>query len=1234
MASNPITRFLCAPFWVYPRLELATFWKRPLNIIMFALFALMAFGFVAGGVQVRAGSADTGGPKLAMNAAFNLAFVDVLTFALFLPFFVAVACGMPVLLDFDRRIHRLIAATPLSHVTYAMSRFAGAIAVVALILGAWLIVQIGLYQLWPIDETERTRAAFSLSAYVVPLLLFALPLSMFTGGLSMWLGVRTRQPVLVFALPVVIVVSGIFFVWNFSPEWLPHWVDRLMMALDPTGVRWFMNTFIDEDRGVAFYNSATVAPDALFAFSRIAFVAVGFAAVWATGRRLERTEHRDLRVGNITQLLADAQRAQDARGETQHASIAARGGNPAAIVQVPGFVFSTLHVFALETRALLRSPGVWLFGPLILLQTWATTSFRDGPLDTELLMTTGTGAAGAFNTLTLLLCFLTLFYTVESLVREERCGLSAIFRAAPVPTAAVLAGKVLANAMLALVIIGAASLAIAIVLAVQAFKTGIVIPLQASVLLLVLGVLLAPTLIVWCAFTAFLYALLRNRFVVYGVALGVLIATGFATQFGYLNWLTSWHMWSGVQWSELDRLAFMWDAMVMNRLVALALAGFFIVATLSMWPRRLPDLRAVADRIRPASLLRALMFPAIAAMPVVVLGVYAGKAVRDGYQGAPQRDAQRAYWKRNSQTWEDVPSLALDAVDAEVKLFPQTRSLEVTGTYTLRNPHLKSVAEIPLSVGAHFVSSEWTVNGVATDPTKNDQPLPSIENRSGLYVIQPLQPLACNESLTVSFKLVGALPNGWSRSSAGASEFVLPSGVVLTSFTASFLPVLGFVDGVGIDERNGRDAREYPLDHWKTRVDPGFGPAWSTKVRLMVEGPDDWIINVVGVEKESTQQDGRRRTLWETEHPVRFFNIVGGPLLASKGESTTVFHDARTAHNVPAMVSALDAARKNYSAWFGAYPWTNLRVTQFPALAGYAQGFPGNISFSEGIGFMSLPVQSGDDDDDSDEGELDVAFYIVAHESGHQWWGNIVTPGKGPGGNIISEGLAEFSALMLLHHERGEKQAATLRRRWEAQYVQGRSADNERAINRIDGSRPGDQVVTYQRAGWAFWMLRSVMGEAAMLAGMQDFVVRWRDGVAMEGGLDFPLIEDFLASLRPHAPDSAAFEAFVNQWILGTVLPEFELTVEATELDGESYIVRGTIQNIGTGEVNVVVRVEGEVGADKITPHSDSVVAVAPGEPIAFEVRCDFVPARAVVDPDVALLLAGRKRSEKSLAKP
>jgi ABC-type transport system involved in multi-copper enzyme maturation permease subunit len=1216
-----------ARFLAIPLLELSTFWKRPLNIIMLVVFGLMSFGFVAGGVQLSTGSADTGGAKVSINSAFNLGFADMALFALILPFFVAVACGTPVLGDFDRKINRLVAATPLSHIEYAFARFLGAFAVLAVIGAAWMLLQIGFYELIPLDPTERIRGAFALSHYLLPKALFALPLALFVGGISMWLGVRTRQPVLVFALPVVVVVSGIFFVWTFNPEWLPMWVNRAMQLADPTGFRWFSRNFISEDRGVAFYNSASLVPDAAFLASRIALCLIGLGAVWATGRRLARTEHDDLRVGAVEALLAQARLADAQAVKAEHAAIAARGGAPASSSKAPGFVRGMIDIARLETRTLLRSPGVWLFGPLILIQAWAATSFRQGPLDTELLMTTGAAAASVFDTLTLLLCFLVLFYTVESLVREERCGLSGIFRAAPVPTASVLAGKVLANAAMALVIIGCAALAIAMVLGKQAIDTGILVEFDVPVLFLILGVLLAPTLIVWGAFVSFLYALLRNRFVVYGVALGALVGTGFATQFGYLNWVTKWHMWSSVQWSELDGLAFMWPAIATNRLLVLSLAAFFIVATLSMWPRRLPDLRAVADRMKPAAFLRAAIVPVLAALPVAGIATFAGLSVRSGYEGAPQREAQKAYWKRNSKTWEEVPVPALDKVDGEVKLFPETRSLEVAATYVLRNPHARPMAEVPITVGSHFETSDWTVDGVATDPAKQDQPRPSIENRSGLHVITPAKPLSRDATVTISFKMKGEFPKGWSRTGAGTGEFILPSGVVLTSFSPSFLPVVGFVESVGVDGENRRDAREYPLDHWKTRVDPAFGPAWATQVRLAVEGPEGWKLNVVGVEKESTVADGRRRTVWETEHPVRFFNIVGGPLEEKTGDAATVYYSARTPHNVDTMVKALSAARKSYAAWFGPYPWENLRVTQFPGLAGYAQGFPGNISFSEGIGYMSRPVAKGADGYLEQEGALDVAFYIVAHEAGHQWWGNIVMPGKGPGGNIISEGLAEFSALMLLHHECGDDQAKTLRRRWEKAYTEGRRADNERSINRTDGTRPGDQVVTYNRAGFVFWMLRDLMGEEQMLAGLKAFVAKWRNGVETPDGLDFPLIEDMVESLRPFAPDEVAFGVFVDQWIYGTALPELELGDAKVDGSDGAFTTAVELRNIGKGTVDVTVRVVGEDPAQ----HEDTVVRVAPNAPAPVSVSSSFKPAKIVVDPDVKLLFAGRKRCEKSL---
>jgi hypothetical protein len=157
-----------------------------------------------------------------------------------------------------------------------------------------------------------------------------------------------------------------------------------------------------------------------------------------------------------------------------------------------------------------------------------------------------------------------------------------------------------------------------------------------------------------------------------------------------------------------------------------------------------------------------------------------------------------------------------------------------------------------------------------------------------------------------------------------------------------------------------------------------------------------------------------------------------------------------------------------------------------------------------------------------------------------------------------------------------------------------------------------------------------------MLAGLRDFIATWRDGVETPEGLDFPLIEDLLASLRPHAPDAAAFDDFVGRWILGRDLPDLEVQDARVEKTTDGWRVTGTLANIGTGRADVRVRVEGKKPDDKAAsrPAADAVVAVSADTPGTIDITTDFVPERLVVDPDVDLLFAGRKRTETALTLP
>ena len=158
-------------------------------------------------------------------------------------------------------------------------------------------------------------------------------------------------------------------------------------------------------------------------------------------------------------------------------------------------------------------------------------------------------------------------------------------------------------------------------------------------------------------------------------------------------------------------------------------------------------------------------------------------------------------------------------------------------------------------------------------------------------------------------------------------------------------------------------------------------------------------------------------------------------------------------------------------------------------------------------------------------------------------------------------------------------------------------------------------------------MLRDLMGEEQMLAGLKAFVAKWKNGVETPEGLDFPLIEDMVESLRPFAPDEVAFNIFVDQWIYGTVLPELELGDAKVDGTDGGFTTAIELRNTGKGTVDVTVRVVGEDAKQ----FEDTVVRVAVGGSVPIVVQSAFKPVKLMVDPEVRLLFAGRKRCEKSL---
>ena len=278
------------------------------------------------------------------------------------------------------------------------------------------------------------------------------------------------------------------------------------------------------------------------------------------------------------------------------------------------------------------------------------------------------------------------------------------------------------------------------------------------------------------------------------------------------------------------------------------------------------------------------------------------------------------------------------------------------------------------------------------------------------------------------------------------------------------------------------------------------------------------------------------------------------------------------------------------------------------------QGFPTDITFSEGIGFLT-----------NSSPENHLAFEITAHEAAHQWWGNILTPGKGPGGNILSEGTAHFSTILLVEQSKGLNARIDFCKRLEANYGKDRQVDSERSMVKITGEKPGDTTVTYDKGGWVFWMLLNQMGRDQALAGMQSFIKTY------QGNPDHPVLQDFLAAMRPFADDPAAFDRFTHQWFFEVVVPEYRLREPKKTARGQGWDAIVHVENIGAGTMPVEIAASrGERFAKDGSASSDykearKTVILSKGSSRDVVIECPFEPERIVVDPDAKVLQLRRK---------
>ena len=1156
-------------------------WKRPFYWIWFVVLAWNGWLMSTGNWIIRSIDTQVGTEKSFVNSEFQIAFVFALMPALLMGLFMAIATGTPLIRDVQYRVGEILNTTSLRPREYIWGKFFAAMGSSVAVLILFLLSLIFLNEVLPNPAAADIHGPFRMRNYGMPALVFFVPILFFIGGTCFALSEFTRKVFLVYLLPVLVMLASLmFFIAWFPPDMDPT-TTRILQWIDPTGFRWLKQNWLIVDRGVAFYNTQSILYDAGFLFSRLVYVLFGLVMVWISSWNYERRHARirDSKVIPKQTVIATPVAAR----EESFGAIRVTQRTPSLLKQIGTVLRMELREIASQT---------WLVVFIVMIAVFLVAPDRGGtgPLHIMNLYTSGSIAAFTLIPLVLMICFLILFTTTESLHRENQTGLGAITYTTPLSTFALLSGKAIANFAVALSAMGVSFLAAAGLLLLNAEGE-----LSLGPFIQVWGFLGLPTIIFWCAFVMASFSLTRNRMSTYGIAIVLLFATGWASINNLLNWVTNWPLMGTLTWTDFGAFDIDRDAYWLNRLFYLSLSISLFAFAVKRFPRRYLD----ANHARPGRKLYGILRAAPFILVPLVLGLTLWVRLEQGFQGRATRNAEKDYWRKNMASFANEPLPHRTRIDIDLRLEPSQRSFHIRGRYELQNRQEKNLYRVPFTGVGKWSNVRWKMNGKEYKP----------EERVGMFVFSPDTPLQPQQTMNIEFEYDGVMLPGITRNGGEIplGEFILPSGVALTGRNAWFVPVLGYVDSIGVDEKNRYEPKDPGPHFYEGITDAGIDRSLlDTHIRIDV--PEEYFATSMGVLKSETVSGGRRILFWESDYPVRVFNVVAGKWVSKSGKASTVYYDPRHHYNIDTLLLGLDTSRQFYSQWFGPYVWKELRMNEFPAYAIYARGNPTNIFFSEAIGFL------GKDATDAPAAFGLSPFGVTAHEAAHQWWGHMLSPGDGPGGIVLAEGMANYATMLLIQQVQGDNVRQMMSKQIEAIYGESRGVSSERPLSKSTFFRPEDTTVVYDKGGWVFWMMTNLLGRDSMFAGLTAFIQKWHKGP------DHPVLEDFVADMRPYASDAQAYDQFVKQWIFEVAMPEYRyMEKPSKEKVGNQWRVKALIQNVGNASmpVDVVAASGRKFEKDGEYRELRMQMPLPPGQPSEVVLLCDFDPERIVVDPDI-----------------
>lgn len=1174
--------------------------RRLTTWVFAAVFVLIAL-LLYGGALAFGGMTATG-VKLAVNSDYVIALV-LAAYSFMLMHFTATLNGDPVVVDRRLGLAPILRATPTPARVYLLGRFLGGYLSVSL-LYAIFVAALVLGQLLPGDDT--LVLPLRIWPYLEFGLLFVFVSTFFVGALSFALATLTGS-----MKPAYIAVTALLVGWYLMMRLMGDEQMRTLAYWEPSGLIWLVEK-VARSRGNAWLNEHGIAPDAGLLINRLVLVLLGAAALVHTLRRYPKLEEAageadEIRPGPLVRLQAWL-RGRQPLVEDRYRRWSGGGDAPRLEPAQEGpelYAAQLLCSLRTELRLLRAERSLWIMIPMIMLLSgvWAYTFA--GPFNLPIYPVSSEFAQQMVGSLMILLAGTTIFYTGEAFHRDQAHGLRSIIYATPVPNSALLLGKLGAMLILSIGMVlctyltGVVSQAIRW-LAIDGRLYLDLVPYREVGLRVVL-----PSVAILCALALVVNVLVRGRYLAYFSLIGLGALYVWLLTQGRRDLVHNPLLVGHWSYSDMTRLEPFGDRLALHHLYwACVTGGLLALATWLLARRRQGPL----EYFRPRR-LRRRPGAAIATLAFLLVALLVGRHIqaRSNLRGTEDEVQDRQVELEQSYLHLlEEPRVAFRSVDLGLRLWPEQGALDVQATIELGNPYPVPIETAWFTVDPLFEIRRFEIDREAA-PWRRDDAL--------LWI--PLDPpLLPGERALLHVDWSGRPQPGIPRDGGAQATFVHRSAVMLNSYAPHLLPVPGLAPYLFLldpEEREDRGLAELELLRDRSGeafVPTAFGSDTPYELEIRIDAPARLTAIAGGQRVHRRVLGDRAVTTWRSDAPVSAFAVLAAEYERAVQGDDEVYYHARHTYNLDTVLEALRDSRRVFARSFGPYPHRQLRIVEFPRLASFAQSFPTTMPYSESIGFLTNHREAGR--------FIDATYFVTAHEVAHQWWGYVVEPGASLGAQVLSESLAEYSAMLVMDETRGERERLVFLKSEEDAYIRRRDPDRERALAELayEGA-----YAWYNKGSMVFYMLERQIGRPALVGALRRFADAWRsDRPGAEPS--HPTLPDLLAELRRAHP-SMDLEWFYETWFQEVVIPDMALKSAELLRDPDGFRVEVVAENRGQGRLPV--RVEATRGRwDLAEDGQDWNRDFQAGEPITLwlepgqEARgtllLDFEPEEVILD--------------------